>query len=402
MKLLVLCTQSPLPPNSGTSLRTWGWIRSLIGSLDLALVVLTRSKEETNALQKLVGSCAFLDIIHSPRHHARRVKDLVRSLASGAPYLIQTTHEPDMARAVRMRIEKWRPDVVQAEHIGAAPLLVQALTRRVPAIYSAHNVESRILCGAEAQWVDPLQKLQATMMKKAESNLAGRVDAVVAVSEEEASWFRRFTERVHVIANAVDPDDYPFTLPRPVEHPVLLFVGHLGFAPNIDAARVVAQEIFPRVRDVLPNVSCTIAGKNPPRSIRALAGNGVCVRANFDDAASLWRSGSVLVCPLRWGAGSRLKLLEAAAYGVPIVATPVSAAGLAFQQGKDYIEAATPAELSQSVIQLLRDPAGVCSLARNARKTVERFHSWRALRPRIVDLYEDIVDHYGQERSRVC
>jgi glycosyltransferase involved in cell wall biosynthesis len=372
-----------------------------MGSFDVALIVLTRSLEEANAVQELAGSCAFVDIIHSPRRHTRRVKDLVRSLTDGTPYLIQTTREAEMARAVRERIETWRPDVVQAEQIGAAPLLEHALIQGVPAIYSAHNVESHILRGTEERGVSPLQRLQATMMKKAESSLAGKMDAVVAVSEEEASWFRRYTERVHVIANAVDPDDYRFTFPRPAENPVLLFVGHFGYAPNVDAARVVAREVFPRVKEALPNVSCTLAGKAPPRSMRALAGDRVCVQGNFDEGASIWRSASVFVCPLRWGAGSRIKLLEAAAYGVPIVATPVSAAGLALQPGQDYIQAVTPADISKSVVRLLRDPTRIKSLAQNARKTVERFHNWQTLRPRMVGLYEGIVNHHRKERSRI-
>jgi glycosyltransferase involved in cell wall biosynthesis len=107
---------------------------------------------------------------------------------------------------------------------------------------------------------------------------------------------------------------------------------------------------------------------------------------------TIWSRISLLICPLAWGAGSRLKLLEAAAWGVPIIATPMSTEGLSFKPGHDYLIAQSPEELAEAALGLLSDPLRAKSLAYQARQTVMAHHDWTELAPTLARIYADLGD----------
>jgi glycosyltransferase involved in cell wall biosynthesis len=168
-----------------------------------------------------------------------------------------------------------------------------------------------------------------------------------------------------------------------------VFVGHLAYPPNVDAARTLVRAVLPLVRARHPGVRCLLAGLHPVRAVRRLAleGDDVDLLASPLDAREAWDRARMLVCPLRWGAGSRIKLLEAAARGVPIVATPTSAEGLALRPDVDYLAADGPAELAEAASALLAEPRRAQRIAEEARATVRRHHDWGCYAPRLERLY---------------
>jgi glycosyltransferase involved in cell wall biosynthesis len=264
-------------------------------------------------------------------------------------------------------------------------------------LYAAHNVESRIVGGLHPRRA--LGRLRSARVEKLEAGVARQADLVVAVSENEAAWFASRGSTVRVIPNAVHPSDYHDPAPRPGGDPVLAFFGHLGYPPNRDAALSLIREVLPRVRADLPGARCLIAGRGPDRMLLALESDSVDVVADPQEMAPLWRRATVLVCALRWGAGSRLKLLEAAACGVPVVATAFSAEGLALRPGRDFVAGSGPDELAGAALALLLDSARASALAEQARRTMVAAHDWSLWEREIIALYEGLADHHGQERG---
>ena len=165
------------------------------------------------------------------------------------------------------------------------------------------------------------------------------MDRVVAVTLDEASWFeQRGATAVH-IPNALWLDRFPLRRePEPGGRPTMLFVGHLAYPPNRDAAVRLVRDILPRVKSVVPHVRCVIAGRRPASDVRRLSELGAEILADRADLSDVWDAASVFVCPLRWGGGSRLKLIEAAARGVPVVTTRVGAGGLDLRAGVDILD----------------------------------------------------------------
>jgi glycosyltransferase involved in cell wall biosynthesis len=394
VKLLLVCTTCPVPPFSGAPLRELGWLRTAAGFAEVALVTLVRNERELTALAGLEPSCSIVRAVRAPRNLPRKLRDLFMAAFSGVPYLVWSGHERRLHATVRRTVAQWSPDVVQAELLPAAPYLEIARHRAVPTVYSAHNVESRIVVGPPG---GRRRGSGERLMRRFEARVAGGADAVVAVSRLEAAWFRDHASRVHLVPNAVDLDDFEFVLPSARRGENLLFVGHLGYGPNIDAATTMARKVFPEVRREFPDTRCVIAGAAPARTVRALAGDGVEVVADPQDLVPLWSGAGVLVCPLRWGGGSRVKILEAAARGVPVASTPFGVEGLELESGVHFGEGGAVRELAEATAVLLGDRAAADRTARAAREAVERHHSWARLRSAMMELYEGLLGDHGQE-----
>jgi glycosyltransferase involved in cell wall biosynthesis len=169
--------------------------------------------------------------------------------------------------------------------------------------------------------------------------------------------------------------------PRPSRDPKagrLLFVGNLTFRPNIDAAVTLVEQVLPavRARTDLP-VSVALVGPHDGHpAVLALAGHpGVVLLGYVPELALLYEEAIAVVVPLEVGGGTRIKLLEAFAHLVPVVATPAAAAGLAVESGVHLLVGDTSDELADHVLALLEDPRAGQRIALAARAYVERCHA---------------------------
>ena len=169
-----------------------------------------------------------------------------------------------------------------------------------------------------------------------------------------------------------------------VDPPDLIFVGNLSYVPNIDAALTLVTEVLPTVRRATGQaVTATIAGSfDPAGPLAALArADGVGLLGYVDEVAPLYARAAAAVVPLRWGSGTSIKLLEAFAHRVPVVATPVAARGLAVVDRTHLLMAEQPSELAEHVVELVAHPERGMDLAQEARTLVERCYSRSVVAP---------------------
>ena len=154
----------------------------------------------------------------------------------------------------------------------------------------------------------------------------------------------------------------------------------MDYGPNIDGARYLIEDVVPRLerRDAYVR----IVGANPPAEIGRLAEKSavrVEVTGFVPDTAPFLESARVLAVSLRAGGGTRLKILEAFARGVPVVTTTLGCEGLGLTHRRDALIADDPLEFARSVNTLLADDALCASLARNGRETATRRFDWRTI-----------------------
>lgn len=136
--------------------------------------------------------------------------------------------------------------------------------------------------------------------------------------------------------------------------PTLLFVGDLGYRPNEEAAAFLCEQVLPLVRAEVSDVRVRIVGKNPGGQAWATL-PGVEVLGRVDSIDDEILGASVSVAPLLSGGGTRIKIIEAMAFGVPVVATTVGAEGLNSIDGRHLLIADDPASFARSCLQLIAD-----------------------------------------------
>jgi glycosyltransferase involved in cell wall biosynthesis len=207
-------------------------------------------------------------------------------------------------------------------------------------------------------------------------------DGLSAASGVEADAVgRRHGLEITHLPNAVDIPAAPV---RPAgQTSSLLFVGNMTYPPNLQAARTLVANILPALR--FP-ARLVLVGPND-RRLETLAGAQVEVTGFVADIADVYATAGVAIIPLQTGAGTRLKILEAFAHRVPVVATPVAAAGLECEPGRHLLVAEDTAGLAAAVDRLLADDALARQLADAAYDLVLQRYSTDVVIPTIRDFF---------------
>jgi glycosyltransferase involved in cell wall biosynthesis len=218
-------------------------------------------------------------------------------------------------------------------------------------------------------------------------------DAVVAVSRADATALRRVgtPRRLTVVPNGVDTAALPLR-EGDGDGRSVLFTGTMDYRPNVDAVTWFVETVWPRVRSRRPDARFEIVGRAPRPAVRALgAVEGVEVVGEVPAVEPYFRRAMAYVAPLRIGGGSRLKLLEAFAYGTPVVTTSLGAEGIDMTADRDALVVDAPDAFADALVGLLTDPARARALALAGRRLVEERYDWQALAPRLEQLYEELA-----------
>lgn len=323
---------------------------------------------------------------------------LVRSTVGRRPASVDALRR-GMQPLVRQELDEFRPDVVHVSS-GRLAMLVDELGR-VPSVLAAldawHlNVEARrSLAPGSLRLAYTLERHN---VQRFEASRYPRFDAVTVVTPADRDALRQVhpTMDVTVIPNGVDPR---FVAPvgAPARDPdLLVFTGVMDYAPNVAAARFLADQLLPRVRAVRPSARLALVGRNPSAEVRALGNrDGVEVTGEVPDVRPWLARGAVFVCPMQNGTGIKNKLLEAMASGAACVATPLATQGLGVRPGEHLLVATEAEELARQVLDVLDRPALATRLGEAARALVRANFAWET----VARAYEDVYDRARMARS---
>jgi len=227
-----------------------------------------------------------------------------------------------------------------------------------------------------------------------ELQVCAQAHQIHVMSERDGALLARFLpdgwRRLRVVPNGVE---VPATWPGLAERdPGVLYVGSFGHSPNLDAVLYLAEEIWPRVRSRVPNAELTVVGSNPPTSVQSLDGRGgIRVAGTVPETAPYYRGHRLLAAPLRAGSGTRLKILEAFAHGLPVVTTALGAEGLGAKDDEHLLLAENAAAHAEAICRLLEDDALHQRLAQGARALVEARYGWETIARRALAGYSELA-----------
>ena len=205
-------------------------------------------------------------------------------------------------------------------------------------------------------------------------------DAVTMASPLDAP---RVAARYGLVRVETIPNACPRVAPAPPapRHDRLLFVGNLTYLPNIDAARELVETILPAIRHDRPAVTADIVGNHEGTTL-GLASPGIVLAGAVDDLAPWYADADVVVVPLRFGAGTRIKVLEALAYRRPVVATPAAIVGLGLRNEHGVL-VAEPGKVADAVLRVLADPALAEALADHGYRTATDHYAPEVIAPNV-------------------
>lgn len=216
---------------------------------------------------------------------------------------------------------------------------------------------------------------EASAYDRMGKTLLPQFERILVASNWEARLLARNAgaERIVVVPNVAPGVSHAGSRRVQATNRTILFVGTLGYAPNADAVMWFTSRVWPRLRSMSKGVRLVIAGRNAPDwMLRLGRQRGIVVAESVADVAPLYREAALAIVPLRAGGGTRIKLLEAAAWGVPSVATTFGATGIDFRPGLDVVIADSEAGFARACASLLTKPHQANRIAGNALGRVRR------------------------------
>jgi glycosyltransferase involved in cell wall biosynthesis len=402
MRLLLLTPALPYPPHQGGALRSLGIIHMLAGmGFDLTLLSF-RDDAIASESSPLASLCASITTIPMPeRPITARLRDL---FLTGRPDIAGRLYHPAMADALRRLLSQFSFDAVIFEGLETAVYLPLAQAHQPDArlIYDAYNAEHRLQSAiAQIEITRPSRlpaalysAVQARRLARFERQICQAAHGVLAVSDEDADALRAFRadRRVFVIPNGIFTDDYAESSAHQLDlgDHALIFTGKMDYRPNVDAMQWFISAIFPRIRARIPDARLYIVGQKPHPSLQSINDPNIAVTGWVERVQPFLHAGALYVAPLRMGSGTRLKLLEALASGIAIVATPAAAAGLSEEARCAMRIAADEAAFADAVIDLLNQPDLRLEYAERGKAVVRKTYDWRALAPRLFQAFQEL------------
>lgn len=282
-------------------------------------------------------------------------------------------YRAELAARVRAAAGAAPLDAVVVEYLQMVPYVagIDAPVR----VLDLHNIESSLIATyAEVRGglAGRAARAEVGLLRRQERLAVGRFTSIAVVSETDRQRLPFSGADIVVCPNGCQ--ERP-ELPAAGE-PVVTFVALLGWTPNVDAARWLARDIWPRVAAEIPAARLQLVGRDPSAEVRALAGSHVEVVGPVPDTTPYLARAMVAMAPLRMGGGSRLKVLEALSFGRPVVATRTGAEGLEDLIGSGVVVAETAAALAEQIVALLRDPPAAAELGRIGRQAVRERYLW--------------------------
>jgi glycosyltransferase involved in cell wall biosynthesis len=395
MRLLYFAPHQLWPVTNGARLRDYHFARGLAARCAVTFLE-TRQPQEANDPPAPPGGFERVVTVVKDRNYG--FSKVLRGLAGPVPVTVLNYYSPRIASELAGVLEEGRFDGVQVEGVHLSeylPVIRRAPGR--PAILSDwHNIESELMLryGQNTSSLPrkAVARRTAALIRNSEARVIDGCDAhVVASGREREQLLERFPEAaIHVVPNGVDVSAFP-RVPVEGDRKTLLFVGAMDYHANIDAVTWFVREVWPELSSRLPGYEFAIVGRNPVKAVLDLAGGRVRVTGTVDQVGPYYAQAFAVIVPLRVGGGTRLKILEAMAAGVPVVSTRLGVEGIEAEDGRDLMIADTPQQMIVAVEALLTPECGA-GLAASARGLVERRYDWGILAEQLYRIHEGLVE----------
>ena len=400
MKILWLKSGPLHPLDSGGNIRTFNMLKVLKRRHEVVFLSLLPKGSEVN---RTTGAAEYshrqiwVPWVERSKRFPGLHGDLAANLFSRLPYVIAKYQSEALAQAIADTTRSHPPDLIVCDFLTPAATLFARGNPQEKALLFQHNVESLIWQRLHDQ-AGGIRRAyfgsQWRRMQRFEREICARFDGVVGVSEDDCAILRRefgLHNVLGAVPTGVDVAYFqPSTAPRKAQS--LVFLGSMDWMPNVDGVRWFAEEILPRVQRRFPATTLSIVGRNPTEAVRLLASEraGIRVTGTVPDVRPHLAAGEVMIVPLRIGGGTRIKIYEGMATGIPVVSTSIGAEGLASTPNENILLADAPEEFAVAVCRLLESQELRHRLGEAGRRLVEQNFSWESATRIFEDYCEGI------------
>ena len=379
MRALMISPEAPYPAIGGGALRTASLLEFLARRYELDVIVFAQPENPNPAShfpKGLVKQVHTIPLIHHRRDMASKLLRNALRLIRNVPPLVDRFqgYKEQIVRA----IGGTQYEMAVFEHLWSAPLWHAVKPQSKRTCLNLHNIESNLFesYARSDRWpISTAHRRWAAACRAIESDLLPRFDLLLTCSEQDANAIAKFSKQTFVYPNSI-----PFVpLPSTAKTVDLVFSGNMEYPPNKVAVAWFVKEIWPIVLAARPRTTWRIVGLHPDSIQSLVAGDSrVEVTGPVEHAVENLASARLAIVPLVSGSGTRIKILEAWAAGLPVISTSLGAEGLDCSPPKQIILEDTAVNFAQSILKLLHDSSSMSELGKAGRCLYEREYTWQA------------------------
>jgi len=381
--VLVITSELPWPLNTGGHIRSFHILKALSAKFNVRVVAGVEVADDPGLPALGRNGIRVVPAFQKKRNPLAEAGRVARALVTEEPYVMFNRHNrPAMRQTIRKQLADKTPDVVYLDHLD--PLAFRGLFPRVPVVADLHNVYSLLAKRVATERKFPVNAYlhnEARLLGYMEKQLAAAASVLMTVSDTEQDHFQKLGGRnVRLVPNGVDCAAFSkYPIGRNRDQPTILYLGALSWQPNAKAAEFMARDVMPRVLAERPDARLLIVGRNPGPEVNALSYlPNVEVHANVPDVGVYLEQSTLMAVPLDSGGGTRLKILEAFAAGLPVVSTPVGCEGIECRHG-EHLWVAQRDQFADGLLEAIDAPQLATEFAERGRKLAEETYDWSVI-----------------------
>ena len=395
MKILVVLPRFPYPLEKGDKLRAYHQIVELAKRHEIYLFCVSHVKVAPEHVEALRPYCKEIRIVRLNKVVC--AKNIITNWFSSKSLQMGYWNTVHSKRAYKQFEREVNPDVVYNQMVRTMPLVARSNYPKVMDYQDALSMNTERRMEHSRGFMHYVLHYEFKMLRSSEYNAFSFFDALTIISEVDSEAIpHKKNGEIKIIPNGVDFDYFNklttthYALPTKYD---ILFSGNMAYAPNVNAARYLVEEVMPLVWAKRPEATLLLAGANPKHGVCRLANDSrVTVSGWVDDIRTAYASSRVFVAPLLIGSGLQNKLLEAMAMHLPCVTTAICNSALGAEHRRQILVGDTPAELAEAILQLLDDSQRANALADAGCQFVRENYGWPAAVAKLEAVLQTVVD----------
>ncbi len=393
MKILFVSAVLPYPLHSGGQIRIYNLLKRLSKKHEIHLYSFIRTDGEKKYLSHLSFCKKVIPVM---RGRVWQPGYVLKSMTGAYPLLWESYHNSEMESLLADEMVTGRYDLVHIEPGYVWPSL--PTVGRVPIVIAEHNVEHEVYKAYVAHFPIPLLRpflsIDIGKMKYWEKRAWTEAGAIVSVSQRDKDVIGMTidAQKVSVVPNGVDLDQFVF-LPKKqlIDALTILYVGNFAWMENKDAVEHIIGDFWPAIIHQYPKAKLRIVGKNMPKSFEKFKSSNISFWSNVDVITDELNGADIMFAPIRVGGGTKYKILEAMAAGLPVITSSTGVLGMDVHHGKELLIADTIQDVLKS-IEELRNQKKRLHLVNAARKCIEERYSWDTIAQSLEKVWQKIYE----------